>query len=175
MFWIIATTIVELLFYIYIQTTYQEHLMSVCPITHVFSFYHLVKVVTSSFLFYKVIVFHLEINKALWGGYLSILFVVIQSLCRVQLFATPWAAAHQASLPFTISRSLFKFMSIELVILSNHLILRCPFLLLPSIIPSIWVYSSELALPIRWPKYWSFNISPSNEYSGLRSTGLISL
>ena len=104
----------------------------------------------------------------------------VQSLCRVQLFATPWTAARQASLSVTNSGSLLKFMSVELVIPSNHLILRHPFLLLPSIFPSIRVFSSESVLCIRWPKYWSFSfsISPSNEYSGLISlglTGLISL
>ena len=78
-------------------------------------------------------------------------------------------AAHQASLSFTISQSLLKLMSIELVMPSNHLILCCPLLLLPSIFPSIRVFSRELALRIRWPKYWSFSISPSNEYSGLIS------
>ena len=95
---------------------------------------------------------------------------VVHSLSRVQLFATPWIAAHQASLSFTISRNLLKLMSIELVIPSNHLILCHP-LLLPSIFPSIRVFSSELAFLIRWPKYWSFSfsISPSNEYSGLIS------
>ena len=75
--------------------------------------------------------------------------------------------ACQASLSFTISRSLLKLMSIESVIPSNHPILCHPLLLLPSIFPSIRVFSSELALPIRWPKYWSFSFSPSNEYSGL--------
>ena len=84
---------------------------------------------------------------------------------------TLWIAAHQASLSITNSWSLFKLMSIELVIPSNHLILCCPLLLLPSIFPSITVFSKESALHIRWPKYWSFsfNISPSNEYSGLIS------
>ena len=82
---------------------------------------------------------------------------------------TPWAAAHQASLSFTISQSLLKLMSFELVMPSNHLILCCPLLLLPSIFPSIRVFSDELVLHIRWPKYWSFCISPSNEYSGLIS------
>ena len=92
----------------------------------------------------------------------------VQSLSRVWLFATPWTAAHQASLSITNSQSLLKLMSIELVMLSNHLILCCPLLLLPSIFPSR-VFSSELVLHIRWPKYWSFSfsISPSNEYSGL--------
>ena len=80
---------------------------------------------------------------------------------------TPWTAACQASLSFTISRSLFRLMLFESVTPSNHLILCCPFLLLPSIFPSIRVFYNELALCIRWPKYWSFSISPSNEYSGL--------
>ena len=78
---------------------------------------------------------------------------VVQSLSGVQFFTTPWTAARQASLFFTISWSLLKFMSIELVIPSNHLILCRPFLLLPSIFPSIKVFSNELALGIRWPKY----------------------
>ena len=84
---------------------------------------------------------------------------------------TPWAAALQASLSIANSRSLLKLMSIELVMPSNHLILCHPLLLLPSIFPSITVFSSKSVLPIRWPKYWNFNfsISPSNEYSGLIS------
>ena len=97
--------------------------------------------------------------------------VVAQSLNHVQLFVTPWTAAHQASLSFTISWSLLKLMSIELVMPSNHPILCCP-LLLSSIFPSIKVFSNESALHhIRWPKHWSFSfsISPSNEYSGLIS------
>ena len=95
----------------------------------------------------------------------------VQLLSCVQLFATPRTAALQASLSFTVSRSLLKFMSIESVMLSNHLIHSCSHLLLPSIISSIWVFSNELALRIRWPKYWSFSfsITPSNEYSGLIS------
>ena len=93
--------------------------------------------------------------------------VVVKSLSHVQLFATPWTAAHQASLSFTISRSLLKLMSIESVMPSNHLVLCHP--LLPSIFPSIRVFSSESALCIRWPKYWSFSISSSNEYSALIS------
>ena len=83
----------------------------------------------------------------------------------------PWTEACQGSLPFTISQSLLKLMSIELVMPSNHLILCCPLLLLPSIFPSIRVFSTESVLCIRWPKYWSFSfsISPSNKYSGLIS------
>ena len=90
--------------------------------------------------------------------------------CCCWLFATPWTEARQASLFFTISWSLLKLMSIESVMPSNHLILCCP-LLLSSIFPSIRVFSSELALCIRWPNYWSFSfsISPSNAYSGLIS------
>ena len=95
----------------------------------------------------------------------------VQSLSRVQLFKTPWTAACQASLSITNSWSLLKLMSIELVIPSNHLILCHPLLLLPSVFPSIRVFSDESVLHIRWPKYWSssFSISPSNEYSGLIS------
>ena len=91
-----------------------------------------------------------------------------QSLSRVQLFATLWMAAYEASLSITNSWSLFKLTSIKSV-LPNHLILCCPLILLPSIFPSIRVFSNESSLYIRWPKYWSlsFNISPSNEYSGL--------
>ena len=88
---------------------------------------------------------------------------------RVQLFVTPWSAPRQASLSFTISRSLLKLMSTESMIPSNHLILCHPFLLPPSIFPSIRVFSSESALHIRWAKYWRFSISPSNENSGLIS------
>ena len=97
--------------------------------------------------------------------------VVVQSLSHVQLFATPSTAAGQASLSFTISLSLLKLMSIELVMPSNHLILCHLLLLLPSIFPSIRVFSNELAACNMWPKYWSFSfsISPSNEYSGLFS------
>ena len=95
----------------------------------------------------------------------------VQSLSRVQLFVTPWTAACQASLSITNSRSLPKPMSIELVMPSSHLILCQPLLLLPSIFPSIRVFSSESTLHIRWPKYWSFSfsISPSNEHRGLIS------
>ena len=96
---------------------------------------------------------------------------VVQSLSRVQLFATPWTAACQASLSFTISRSLLKLMSIESVMPSNHLILCCPLLLPPLIFPSIRVFSNELVLCIRWSKYcsFSFSISPSNDHLGLIS------
>ena len=103
--------------------------------------------------------------------------VVIQSLSHVQLFVAPWTAAHQASLSFTISQSLPRLIFIESVMLSNHLVLCLLLLLLLSIFPSLRVFLSELALCIRWPKYWSFSISisPSNEYSRLISLGLSGL
>ena len=95
----------------------------------------------------------------------------VQTLSHVQLFATQWTTAHQASLFFTISWSLLKLMSIELVMPSNHLILCDPFVLPPSIFASIRVFSNELVLHVRWPNYWSFSfsISPSTEYSGFIS------
>ena len=98
-------------------------------------------------------------------------FNSVQLLSRVWLFATPWTAAHQASLSITNSRNLSKLMSIEVVMPSNHLILCHPLLLLPSIFSSLRVFSNESARHIRWPKYWSFsfNISPSNEHPGLIS------
>ena len=94
---------------------------------------------------------------------------IVQSLSCVHLFMTMWTAACQASLSFTISWSLLKLMCIESVMPSNHLILWCLLLFLPSVFPSIRVFSNELVLCIRWPKYWSFSfsISPSNEYSRL--------
>ena len=99
----------------------------------------------------------------------SFKFSSVQTLSCVQLFVTRWTISHQASLSITNSWSLLKLMSIELVMSCNHLILCCPFLLPPSIFPSIRVFSNESVLRIRWPKYWSFSfsISPSNEYSGL--------
>ena len=105
-----------------------------------------------------------------WHYYFPYLvFVVAVQLCPT--LVTPWTAACQASLSITISQSLLKLMSIESVMPSNHLILCCPLLLLPSVFPSIMVFSNELALHIKWPKYWSFSfsISPSNECSGLIS------
>ena len=108
------------------------------------------------------------------------MFSSVQSLSRIRIFATPWLAACQASLSITNSRKLLKLMSIESVMPSNHLILCRPLLLLPSILPSIRVFSNKSALLIRWPKYWSFsfNISPSIEHphwSPLGWTGWISL
>jgi len=97
--------------------------------------------------------------------------IIVQSLIRVWLFVTPLTTIHQAFLSFTISWSLLKLMSIELVMPSNHFIFCCPLLLLPSIFPSIRVFSNESAFCSRWPEYWgfSFSISPSNAYSGFIS------
>ena len=99
------------------------------------------------------------------------LLVVVQLLSCIQLFSTPWTTVCQASLSFTIFQSLLKLMSVESRMPSNHLILCHSLLLLPSIFPSIRVFSNESALCIRWSKYWSFSfsINPSNEYSGLIS------
>ena len=110
-------------------------------------------------------------QSLLYSKVTQLCFVVVQSLSCVQLLVTPWTAAHQAPLSFIISQSLLKFISFESVMPSKHLILCRPLLFLPSIFPSIRVFSNELALCIRWPKYWSFsfNISPSNEYSRLIS------
>ena len=101
----------------------------------------------------------------------SPLFSSVQLLSRVRLFATPWTAAHQASLSITNSWTLLKLVFIKSVMPSNHLILCCTLLLLPSVFPSIRVFSKESVLRIRWPRYWpfSFSISPFHEYSGLIS------
>ena len=139
---------------------------------------------------------HLDLVSYLWGrcgclglamgrfkSYYSMslmsfqVFVAVQSLSHARFFVSPWTTAHQASLSFAISHSLLKLMSIQLVMHSNHLILCHSLLLLPSIFPSIRVFSNESALRIKWPKYWSFSfsISPSNDYSGLISFTLTSL
>ena len=104
-------------------------------------------------------------------------FSSVQSLSCVRFFATPWITARQASLSITNSWSLPKFMPIESVMASSHLILCCPLLLLPPILPSIRVFSNESTLHMRWPKYWSFSfsISPSNEHPGLISFRMDSL
>ena len=117
-------------------------------------------------LYCKQILYQLSYQGSPWGRFSS-----VQSLSHVRLFATPWTAARQASLSITTSQSLLKLMSIDLVMPSNHLILWHPLLLLPSIFPSIRVFSIESVLHIRWPKYWSFSfsISPSNEDPGLIS------
>ena len=109
--------------------------------------------------------------NSIYRRYLVKIIVIVQSLSHVGFFATPWTAARQASLSFTISQSLLRLLSIESVMASHHLILCPPPLLVPSIPPSIRVFSSESVLHIRWPKYWSFSfsISPSNGYSGLIS------
>ena len=116
-------------------------------------------------------------RKSIKRGWDNLQFSSVQSLSRVWLFVTPWTAACQASLSSTTCWSLLKFMSTELVMPSNHCILSYPLLLLPSIFPSIKVFSKEQAVPSKWPKYWSFNfsISPSNEYSGLISFRIIGL
>ena len=107
----------------------------------------------------------------MWKPFANYQFSSVQSLSCVRLFATPWTAAHQASLSITNSRSLLKLMSIESVMSSNHLLLCRPLLLPPSIFPNIRVFSNESVLHIRWPNYgsFSFSISPSNEYSWLIS------
>ena len=124
-----------------------------------------------------LVIWEILVHKLCWFlkcyhiyHFIIVIIFVVQSLSCVWLFVTPWTAAHQASLSFTISCSLPKIMPIESVP-SNHLILCHPLLLLPSIFPSIRVFSSESALHIRGLKYWSFNfsISPPNEYSGLIS------
>ena len=133
-------------------------------------------------IFYLPFIFCCDfLKKILCGPFLKSLLnllqycfcfvVVVQSLNHVPLFATSWTAAGQASPSFTISWSLLKLMSIESVKPSNHLVLCHPLLPLPSVFPSIRVFSSELSLRIRWPKYWSFSlrISPFNQYSGLIS------
>ena len=116
--------------------------------------------------------FHSPLSLSSRGSSIPLCFqplsYLVQLLSHVWLFATPWTIAHQASLPFTISWSLLKLMSFELVMPSNHLILCHPLLLLPSTFPSIRVFSNESVLHIRWPKYWNFSFSnsPSKEDSG---------
>ena len=122
-------------------------------------------------LYLSVIMFQLKVADMLpfWANQLAL--SPVQALSHVQLFVTPWIAARQASLSITNPQSLLKLMSMESVMLSNHLILCLPLLLLPPIPPSIRVFSNESTLRMRWPKYWSFNfsISPSNEHPGLIS------
>ena len=127
------------------------------------------KNVEKIFSFPAWVIFLLEVTT--WLQFSS-----VQLLRHVQLFVTPWTAAHQASLSTTNSRIPPKPTSIESVMPSNHLIFCCPFLLMPSIFPSIRVFSNESALCIWWPKYWSFNfnISPSNEHPSNEHPGLIS-
>ena len=101
--------------------------------------------------------------------------IVVHSLSCVRFFAAPWTTSCHASVSLTISWSLLKLMSSELMMPNNHLILCCPLRLLPSVFPSIQVFSSDFTLRIRWSKYWSFSISPSNEYLGLFLLGLAGL
>ena len=110
-----------------------------------------------------------SLEEKLWQTYQ---FSSVQSLSHVWIFSTPWSAAHQAFLSITDSWSMFRLMSVESMMSSNHLILYCPLLLLPLVFPIIRVFSNESALCIRWPKYWSFSlsISPSNQ----SNSGLIS-
>ena len=131
------------------------------PSIYHLSTYHLLIIYFLSSIY--LVIYHLSF-------YLSYIYLSsVQSLSRVRFFVTPWTAARQASLSITNSQSLLKLRSIESVMPSNHLILCHPLLLLPSIFPSIRVFSNESALCIRWPKYWSFSFSicPSNECSGL--------
>ena len=130
--------------------------------------------------FFKILIWIFWYCHSKTGHYMSWDFsTFVRSPGHVQLFAIPWTAAHQDPLSFATSQSLVKSMSLESVMLSNHLILCHPFLLLPSIFASIKFFTSKLALCIRWPKYWtfSFSISPCNEYSGfpLGLAGLIFL
>ena len=123
------------------------------------------------FLDFSLCCCRIQLSKGRKDKGLMIHFVVVQWLSCVQLFATPQTAAHQASLSFTISLSLLELMSVEWMMPSNHLSHCHPLLFLPSIFPSIRVFSNESALHIKWPKYWTFSfsisISPSNEYLGL--------
>ena len=119
----------------------------------------------------QILEFWFTLAKIILIAFIIHCFSSVQSLSRVQLLATPWIAARQASLSLTNSRSSLKLTSIELVMPSSHLILCCPLLLLPPILPSIRVFSSESTLRMRWPKYWSFSFSiiPSKEHPGLIS------
>ena len=121
--------------------------------------------------FIEVLHLWLQRIKSIWFQYWPSQFSSVQSLSRVQLFATPWITARQASLSITNSWNSLRFMSIKSVIPSSHLILCCPLLLLPPVLPSIRVFSSESTLCKRWPKYWSFSFSiiPSKEIPGLIS------
>ena len=129
-------------------------------------------------LFFKAeIWYQLSIVIDIFLPHCTLIIIVINIYCCCLvawwcwLFVTPWKAAHQAPLSSAFSWRLLRFMSIELVVLSNHLVLYCPLLLMPSIIPNISSFSDKSAFCIRWPKYWSFSFSttPSNEYSGLIS------
>ena len=147
-------------------------IISTCSVSHIIFLVRTPRRNLSHFLIMRICKFAEQITLLLFPVNFTLLswsLVIVQLLSHVPLFATPWTAARQASLSFTISWSLIKLMSMESVMPSNHPILCRPFLLLPSIFPSTRVFSNESALHIRWPKYWSFSISPSSEYSGLVS------
>ena len=162
------------------------HLAQYKFITVLFSIFPMLKITSSYFLNWKFVPFNafhlfhkLPLLPPCWSPpvcplylwvYFCFQFSSVQSLCRVRLLATPWIAARQASLSITNSWSSLRFMSIESVMPSSHLILCCPLLLLPPIPPAS-VFSNESTLCMRWPKYWSFSfsISPSSEHSGLIS------
>ena len=131
----------------------------------------LLSIIIDRFVFFRILYKWQSFICTLIFWLLSVQFSSVQSLSPVRLFVTPWIAAHQASLTITNSRNLLKHMSFKSVMPSSHLILYCPLLLLPSIPPSIRIFSNESTLLMRWPKYWnfSFSISPSNEYPGLIS------
>ena len=150
--------------YIHIVVQHISRPFSFCKTETLFPLYQQSPITSSPQSLAMAIQFFMSMNLA------TLFVVVVQSLSRVQLLATPWTAARKPSLS-VITRSLLILMSIESVMPSNHLALCHPLLLLPSIFPSIRVFSNESALHIRWPKFWSFSlsISPSNEYSGLIS------
>ena len=139
--------------------------------TPAINLFFLVSLFNSISTMWRLFLCNLVSYLKLWCICILFFIFVVQSLSHVQLFATPWTAARKASLSVTSSQSLLKLMSIESVMPSNHLILCRPLLLLPSVFPSLRVFSNESTLCIRWPKDWSFSfsISPSNEYSVLIS------
>ena len=141
-----------------------NHLILCCPLflPSIFPSIRVFSRVSSLYQVAKVLALHVYKSRCLGEGIAIFLWLKRNSLSCVQIFATPWTAARQVFLSFTISQSLLKLMSFESVMPSNHLILCCPLLLLPSIFPSIRVFSNELAFHITWPKYWSFSISPFN-------------
>ena len=139
--------------------------------TH-FSFWlHTLSIISFLLLSFYIFITNITRKPETWSTFLDHTLSSVQLLSHVQLFVTPWNAALQTSLPISNSQSLLNFMSIKSVMPSNHLIFCHPIFLLPSIFPNIRVFSNESDLLIRWSKYWSFsfNISPSNEYSGLIS------
>ena len=161
-------------FFFFIETGHWDLLLTK-PVYFLFRHFLLERLIDWKFCFlfyvWKNLSFFTSLNSVnliSWFAPSLPVFVVVQLLSCVQLFETPWTAACQASLPFTISRNLLKLVSIVLVMPSNHLVLCHP-LLLPSIFPNIRVFSNQSALHIRWPKCWSFSMGSSNEYPGLIS------